>query len=118
MNVKLQKGLALSNINFGKFVLSVAVSSLMGCAGTQVRPEPIEIVRLQPDCGIVEQQLNWLRSMRPSLAERQNAAMQVGLFDKFSKEYSSNRNIADYNYDYVIRLKIRDLYSVCAVRQQ
>jgi hypothetical protein len=107
-----------SNINFGKFVLSVAVCSLVGCAETKIRPEPIEIVRLQPDCRIVEQQLDWLRSMKPTANERQNAAMQVGLFDKLSKEYSSNRNVADYNYDYVIRLKIRDIYSVCATRQQ
>jgi len=107
----------LSNLNFGKFVLFVVVVNLVGCADTKIRPETLDILHIQPDCRIAERQLEWLRGMIPTQQERMNANMQVGIFDKFSKEYQLNRDVVEYKYDYIIRMKIKDIYRSCAKRQ-
>ena len=102
-----------SNTNFGKYVL-VALVSLGGCANTQrIHPSTDKLVSLRPDCRIAQQQLDWLRSIRPTYSEKIDARSQMLTYGGFSKEYQRNRDIVEGKIDWLIDLNIKDIYKQC-----
>lgn len=101
-----------SNINFGKFAL-VALVSLSGCASQRIYPSTDKLVRLEPNCAIAQEQLDWLRSIRPSKSERIDARFEVMTFGGFSADYKKNKDILDGKVDWLIDLNIRDIYKQC-----
>jgi len=90
-------------------------ANLAGCAQPKVRPDTIEILQIKPDCGIVEQQLAFLRGMIPTREEHKEAEMQMIFADRDT--FEANKKVREYTYDRIIRTKINDIYYVCATRQ-
>lgn len=106
----------LSNIKFGRYVLSaILVSSVLGCSTTEQRimPSTHALASFKPDCKIAEQQLEWLRSIRPTDQERRNARTEVYMWGGFSKEFRNNKNIVDNKMDYLININIDEIYYKC-----
>jgi len=89
--------------------------NLFGCAEPKVRPDPVAILQIKPDCSIVEQQLAFLRGMIPTREEHKEAEMQMIFADR--NTFEANKKVREYTYDRVIRSKINDIYYVCATRQ-
>ncbi len=108
----------LSNTNFGKFGLCVVLLNLVGCAGYHSvhRPTIEELTRFKPNCEIAEQQLIYLKSLKPTQDEMNWANSQVQIFGKLSKEYTANRDVGNGRYTYIINENIRDLYKQCTKR--
>ncbi len=105
-----------SNIKFGKYVLSVMLVSLFaGCASTEQRilPSHQTLASFKPDCNIAEKQLEWLRSLRPTLQERRDAQLEVFMWGGFSKEFRKNKDIVDNKVDYLININIDEIYYRC-----
>ena len=101
-----------SNLNFGKFALVVLVS-LSGCATQRIYPSTDKLARLEPNCQIAQEQLDWLRSIRPSYKEKIDARNEVLAFGGFSKDYQNNKNISDGKIDWLIDMNIMDIYKQC-----
>lgn len=101
-----------SNIKCGKFVLIVLVS-LAGCSTQRIPPSNYNLGSFKPDCSIAEQQLNWLRSIRPNIYERRDALLETQLWGGFSKNYLQNKDIVDGKVDYLIDLNIKEIYYKC-----
>jgi hypothetical protein len=101
-----------SNLNFGKFAL-IALVSLSGCASQRIYPSTDKLVRLEPNCEIAQEQLDWLRSIRPTFKERIGARNEVLAWGGFSRDYQNNKNISDGKIDWLIDLNIRDIYRKC-----
>ena len=102
-----------SNTNFGKFAL-VALVSLSGCASQRIYPSTDKLVKLQPNCAIAQEQLDWLRSIRPSKAERIDARFEVLTYGGFSSDYRRNKDILDGKVDWLIDMNIKDIYKQCS----
>lgn len=97
-------------------MLFVIAANLFGCAGYHqpARPTVEQLSRFEPDCQIAEQQLVWLKSLLPTVDEKNMSNSQVAFFGRFSKEYDLNRDTGNGRYDYIIKLNIKDLYKKCA----
>ncbi len=106
----------LSKTKFGKYVLSVMFVSLVaGCASTEQRilPSPHTLASFKPDCNMAQQQLEWLRSLRPTVQERRNALFEVQMWGGFSKDFRKNKDIVDNKVDYLIDINIDEIYYRC-----
>ena len=102
----------LLSLNFGKFAL-FALVSLSGCASHRMVPSIDQLSKFEPDCRIAQQQIDWLKSLKPTLKEKQDSRLQMALFGGFSSDYRKNRDIVDNKVDWMINLNIRDVYRVC-----
>lgn len=101
-----------SNIKCGKFALIVLVS-LAGCASQRITPSNEDLGYFKPDCSIAQQQLDWLRSIRPNIYERRDALQETMAWGAFSKNYRQNKDIVDGKIDYLIDLNIKEIYYKC-----
>ena len=111
----------LSSIRFGKFVLIAVVASFFaGCASTQQRilPEPEILASFKPDCNIAKEQVEWLRSIRPTLREKRDAYLEVQTWGGFSKDFRKNKEIASGKIDYLIDNNIDEIYYRCNFRHK
>ena len=52
-----------------------------------------DLASFKIDCSIAEQQLNYLRDMRPTIYERRDALYQKTIFGGFSSNHSKNKDI-------------------------
>lgn len=68
---------------------------------------------MKPNCEIVQQQLDWLRSIKPTAMEKQRAHSDMWLFGGFSKDYENNKNIVTGKIDWLIEMNIKDIYKEC-----
>lgn len=106
------KILTLSSINFGKFVL-VALVSLSGCASQRIAPSQDKLATFTPNCAMAQEQLDWLRSVRPTRREHQDARLETYAYGGFSNNYRTNKEMVDGRVDYLVDLNIKEIYYVC-----
>jgi hypothetical protein len=108
----------LSSTKFGKCVLVVVTASLIGCASPAPRilPTASTLGSFKPDCNIAKEQLEWLRSIRPTVYEKRDAYLQVTLWGEFSKEFIANKDVSDNRIDYLIDVNIKEIYYRCNFR--
>lgn len=108
----------LSSTKFGKFALIAVTASLVGCASPAPRilPTVSMLGSFKPDCNIAKEQLEWLRSIRPTIHEKRDANLQVKMWGEFSKEFMVNKDISDNRIDYLIDVNIKEIYYRCNFR--
>jgi hypothetical protein len=107
-----------SSTKFGSFALIVATVSLIGCASPAQRilPDAHSLGSFKPDCRIAKEQVEWLRSIRPTMYERRDAYLEVKSWGGFSKDFRKNKDIADGRVDYLIDANINEIYYRCNFR--
>ena len=112
--------LTLLSTKFGKFVLIATAASLVGCASPPQRilPSSQALGSFKPDCNIAKEQVEWLRSIRPTLRERRDAYIEVTSWGGFSREFPKNKEIADGRIDYLIDANIDEIYYRCNFRHK
>jgi hypothetical protein len=120
MQKQMVPALTLLSTKFGKFVLIATAASLVGCASTTQRilPSSHTLGSFKPDCTIAKEQVEWLRSIRPTLHERRDAYLEVTSWGGFSKEFAKNKEIADGRIDYLINANIDEIYYRCNFRHK
>lgn len=101
-----------SNIKFGKFALVVLVS-LTGCASQRIAPSQDKLATFVPNCAMAQEQLDWLRSVRPTYREHQDARLETYAYGGFSRSYRTNKDLVDGRVDYLVDLNIKEIYYVC-----
>jgi hypothetical protein len=72
-----------------------------------------DLASFKIDCSIAEQQLNYLRDMRPTIYERRDAEYQKTMFGAFSPNYDKNKDIVFGKVDYLIDVNIKEIYYTC-----
>lgn len=104
-----------SSINFGKFVLVVSlfntdVQAFEYADHLKIRHEILSIV---PDCRIAKDQITWLQSVKPTMAERSDARNNLFFFGGFSPNFWRNRDVAEGTIDWAVNDKIREISNQC-----
>ena len=91
------------------------LTSLVGCGSTQrIVMKNDDLASFKVDCSIAEQQLNYLRDMRPTIYERRDALYQKTIFGGFSSNHSKNKDIVTGKVDYLIDVNIKEIYYKCS----
>lgn len=104
----------LSNINFGKFVLVASLFNIPTAFAFEGHMKyRHEIISLRPDCGIAEQQLNWLYSLKPSKAEVSDAKNSLFFVGGFSKYFYFNKDMSDGTINWAVDQKVKEIVEQC-----
>ena len=66
------------------------------------------------DCRIVEEQVAWLNSMRPTEGQRVSSRMKANLMGIAHPDYQENADIANYKIDWWVDQNLKEVYRKCA----
>jgi hypothetical protein len=93
-----------SKQKFGLFVLSVSLSSLVGCASSyREKFTTQDVIHFEVDCKIKDQQLAYLKSIKRSRSETQMAALEVAtLGPLFAKDYEYKKSLSQQHVNWWI----------------
>lgn len=103
-----------SNKRCGKYVpLVLILTSLVGCGTQRIPMKNNDLASFKIDCSIAEQQLNYLRDMRPNIYDRREALLQKTMLGGFSSDYQKNKDIVTGKIDHLIDAQITEIYYKC-----